>query len=234
MDEKAFKWRSRAKKSLEAYFRRRSFPRLTLSLLLILTGVTGFLLSYAMLRLAIDHMWIRYPVATLVSYGVLLALIRAWVAVEQARFDPAAAGVDNCHEEEREFRLQSVPERNHWLDWLNLPDIGCGDLDEGCLPLILVLVLVALIVTIVTTVAAAPVLIAEVFLDAFIVTALYRRLRVAQKEHWLGTALRKTWLAAVAMAVALAIGGWALEEVAPGARSIGKAIEQLRGRPVSP
>ena len=67
------------------------------------------------------------------------------------------------------------------------------------------------------------------FLDAFIVSALYRRLSVAQKGHWLGAALKKTWAPALVTAVILAIGGWALERMAPGAPSIGKAIQQLRG-----
>ncbi len=75
-------WRSRARASLEAYFRRRSFPRRTLSLLLLLTGLTGFLIPYAMLELGMQHMWVRYPIATLGSYCLLLALIRGWVAIE--------------------------------------------------------------------------------------------------------------------------------------------------------
>ena len=55
-----------------------------------------------------------------------------------------------------------------------------------------------------------------------------RRLRVAQKEYWLGTAVRRTWDAALLTALFLALGGWTLEQLAPGARSIRKAIEQLQ------
>ncbi len=43
-------WRARAKAALEAYFRRRSFPRLTLGLLLLITGFVGFLVSFGLLR----------------------------------------------------------------------------------------------------------------------------------------------------------------------------------------
>ncbi len=77
-------WRSRARASLEAYFRRRSFPRLTLSLLLLLTGLTGFLISYAMLELGMQHMWVRYPIATLGSYCLLLALIRGGLQLSES------------------------------------------------------------------------------------------------------------------------------------------------------
>ena len=200
----------------------------------MLTGVTGFLISYGMLQLGVQHMWIRYPVATLVSYGVLLALIRGWVAIEDWRFDPVAAGLAKRLPPDRELSLHYQPTKHSWWDGFDIPDLGFIDGDDGCLPLLLLLALVGLVATIFMMVAAAPALIAEVFLDAFIVTALYRRLRAAQKEHWLGTALRKTWGAALAMATALGLAGWVLEEIASGAPSIGKAIEQLRDQPLPP
>ena len=217
-------WRSRANDALEAYFRRRSFPRLMLSLLLLLTGVTGFLVSYGMLRLGLDHMWLRYPIAALVGYGVLLALIRVWVEIERSGFDPAEAGIEGAGpRSESGLSLQFRPARNSWFDWLDVADFSADVIGEGCLPAVLFAVVLVLLGIILSTIAAAPALIAEVFLDAFIVTLLYRHLRIAQKEHWLGTALRKTWSAALFTAAALALGGWALEQMAPGARSIGQA-----------
>ncbi len=69
-------WRRRATAALAAYFRQRSFPRTVLALVLLVTGLAGFLLSYAMLHAGLDEMWMRYPLAVLGSYGVLLALIR--------------------------------------------------------------------------------------------------------------------------------------------------------------
>ena len=216
--------------SLEAYFRRRSFPRLTLSLLLLLTALTGFLISYAMLELGMQHMWVRYPIATLGSYCLLLALIRGWVAIERSRFDPEYAAIADGDETDRTYSVRASIHQHSWFDWLDIPDFGIADLDEGCLPAILFAVVAGLLVTILVTVSMAPGLIAEVFLDAFIVSALYRRLSMAQKGHWLGAALKKTWAPALVTAVILAIGGWALERMAPGAPSIGKAIQQLRGQ----
>ena len=222
------KWRSRAKAALESYFYRRSFPRITLTLLLLITGAAGFLISYGMLRAGVLHMWIRYPVAVLVSYALLLGLIRIWVEIERARFDPLDADIEGTSVDCDGPRFASLRGSDgSWFDWLDLPS---PDLDwgEGCLAAIVLMVLVGLVLVLVTTIAAAPTLIAEVFLDAFIVTVLYRRLRVAQKEHWLGTALRKTIGRALLTALLLGIGGWALEMMAPGAHSIGKAIEQIR------
>jgi hypothetical protein len=223
------KWRARAKAALQSYFRRRSFPRITLTLLLAITGAVGFFISYLLLRLGMEHMWARYPIAVLVSYAVLLSLIRVWVEIERARFDPADAEVENTAVEDWDgSTLTHGSSRSSW-DYLDFPSgIDVFEADDGCLPAILVLVVVTLVTIVFVTIAAAPALIAEVFLDAFIVAVLYRRLRIAQREHWLGTALRKTWLAAFATALALALGGWALEQAAPGARSIGKAIEQIR------
>lgn len=222
------KWRARVRNALEAYFRRRSFPRITLSLVLIITGAFGFLISYGMLRLGVEHMWGRYPIAVLASYVFLLVLIRLWIEVERARFDPADADIAKASEENWDGSTLTHAPRHSWWDYFDLPSVDWLDWDEGCLPGILFLVVVALAAVLVFTLAAAPLLIAEVFLDAFLVTVLYRRLRIAQTEHWLGTALRKTGGAALITALALALGGWVLEELAPGARSIGKAIEQLR------
>ena len=183
-----------------------------------------------MLQLGLQHTWVRYPIAVLGSYGLLLALIRGWVAIEQSRFDPEHAAIADVDETDRTYLMRAPGQQNSWFDWLDIPDFGIADLDEGCLPAILLAVFAGLLVTIVVTVSMAPGLIAEVFLDAFIISALYRRLRAAQKRHWLGTALKKTWAPALITAVILAIGGWALERMAPGSPSIGKAIQQLRGQ----
>jgi hypothetical protein len=221
-------WRDRATAALERYFERRSFPRLTLSLLLCLTGAVGFLISFGLLRAGVDHMWVRYPIAVVVSYAVLLGLVRAWVEVERRRFDPGAVEITDANRNEADSSRWPDSSNGSWFDWLDVPDIDLFDWDEGCLPALLGVALLALAAILLSAIAAAPTLIAEVFLDAFLVAVLYRRLRVAQREHWLGAALRKTWFVAVLAAAVLAFGGWVLEGMAPGARSIGKAIEQLR------
>lgn len=159
-------------------------------------------------------------------------MIHTWVAIERLRFDPIEAERELGEEPTQEFALHRRPSQTSWFDWLDIPNVG--DLDEGCLPAILLLVLFVPGAMILMTVAAAPALMAELFLDAFIVTALYRRLRAAQEEHWPGTALRKTWVPALVTTGALANGGWGLEQMAPGAPSIGKAIHQLRGEAARP
>lgn len=174
-------------------------------------------------------MWVRYPITVLLSYAVMLGLIRLWVEVEWSRFDPGGEEVSYSAIENDEPGNFSPPRGGRsWLDWIDLPHVDIFEWDEGCLPAILGVIALVLAFLFLVTIAGAPALLAEVFLDTFLAAALYRRLRIAQKEHWLGTALRKTWRSALITAVALMIGGWILEEMAPGSRSIGKAIEQIR------
>jgi hypothetical protein len=220
------KWRGRARKALENYFSRRSYPKAILTLLLMLTGLVGFFVSYALLRAGVDHMWVRYPIAVVIGYCALLGFVRLWVEFERGRFDPDDPVLKEPVEEERELNLKTVSDSGSWWEFPDFLDFG----DEGFVPLVLVLALITLVVALLVTIFTAPLLIAEVFLNAFLVSVLYRRLRIAQEEHWLGAAIRRTWFPALLAALALSASGWALEQLAPGSRSAGKAIQQmLRG-----
>lgn len=216
--------------ALQRYFERHSYPRSMLALLLLVAGAAGFLVSYGLLRMGVDHMWMRFPLAVFAGYGVLLALVRGWVELEKQSFDPDDPVLrEDLAGRRSEFKSRHQPPSRGW-DWLDVSPLDGIDGDEGCLPALLVGMLVLLIVAIIGALAAAPALIAEVFLDAFLVSVLYRRLRMAEQEHWLGTAIRKTWRVALITAIVLALAGWVLEELAPGARSIGRALEQLMSR----
>jgi hypothetical protein len=227
MDEKT-RWRERARIALRDYFRKHRFLRVTGSIILILTGLFGFLISYGLLKLGVEPMWLRYPVSVVAAYGWFLCLVRLWVALERARFAPDTAEIQQA--------LSSKPtstgrhysgSTDSWLNWVDVPGFDFFELDEGCLPVILIGVVVGLGTLLVVAVLSTPALLAEIFLDAFLVSALYRRLRIAARKHWLGTAIRRTWLFALGAAALLAIGGWCLEMLSPGSKSIGPAIEKL-------
>lgn len=54
-------------------------PRLLISLFLSLTGLSGFLISYSLLRIGMTSMMLRYPLAILAAYCVFLLLLRFWL-----------------------------------------------------------------------------------------------------------------------------------------------------------
>jgi len=171
-------------------------------------------------------------VAVLVAWCALLALIRVWVELEKRRFDPEAAELREALESDDQRRpLGTVPrDGHHWLDWLDVPDFGSLlDADEGCLPVLLLAGVLGLVVVLALAVIGAPTLLAEVFLDVFIATVLYRRLKKAAKGNWLGTAVRGTWGLALLTAGLLSLLGWALQSMAPEAQSIGPALRELFG-----
>jgi hypothetical protein len=73
----------------------------------------------------------------------------------------------------------------------------------------------------------APVLLAEVLLDAALATGLYRRLRGVRGDHWLKTAIRRTIWPFAAVAATFALAGALLQACAPDAKSIGQVIEHF-------
>jgi hypothetical protein len=54
-----------------------------MSLILAATGAAGFLVSFALLHLGVTRMWLRYPFAVLVAYGVFLLLLRVWLHLQR-------------------------------------------------------------------------------------------------------------------------------------------------------
>jgi hypothetical protein len=224
--------RGRLRRALAHYFAKRGFPRQRLALLILVTGSVGFFVSAAMLKLGVTSMALRYPVAVLVSWSVLLGLIRVWVELEKRRFDPEAEEFRVALQEdvpsEPAERVRLLQNRHSWLDWLDVPDFGSLlDADEGCLPVVLVMAVFGLVVVLVLAIVGAPTLLAEVFLDVFIATVLYRRLKRAVKGNWLATAIRGTWGLTLLTAALLGVIGWALQAMAPEADSIGPALREL-------
>ncbi len=220
--------RDRAVRGLQAYLKRRGSPRFFLGCLLVLTGLAGFGISYGLLRLGMDAMWMRYPLSVFGAYGAFLLLMRVWVEIEKLHIHPDDPEV-------REALEQGTPEPvmrsgrdpgGSWLEWLNFPSFDSID-GEGCLPVILIGVLVALIGLAVAALVGAPLLLAEVLIDVLLAGMLYRRLRHAADENWLGTCIRKTWFFVVCAAALLFIAGICLTVAAPGAKSIGPALERI-------
>ena len=215
---------------MSRYFERRRWPRLSLGLVMVCTGASGFGVSFVLLKLGMTAMWQRYPLAVLGAYAVFLILLRVWVEIERMHFNPEDPEVlEMLGEGAKEESYPPESKKNSWLDGLDVPDIGDVDSLEGCAFGAMVLAAIAVVVILITTVAGAPVLIGEVAVDVFLVSMLYRRLKEAEREHWLSAAVRQTWLSMLATAALLAIIGICLEMLAPGSVSISDAIRHWRG-----
>jgi len=206
-----------------------------LGLIVTIAGFAGFLLSHALLYRGFGEMWLRYPLAVLGGYGVFLVLLRLWVEIERIRYDPKTAAIPvDLSDENVETPVRRIPyekDRSSWLEWLDVVEIPL--FEEGCLVFCVAALVIGLLAGAVgmlfSFVMAGSELMAEVCLDAFVVGLLYRRLKIAAREHWLGTAVKRTWVHALIAAGGLGLIGYFLGLMAPQSHSIGSALKAIFG-----
>jgi hypothetical protein len=93
---------------------------------------------------------------------------------------------------------------------------------DDAVPLVLAAALAgAVVVTSVYLVWVAPVLVGELVLDGVVAGVAYRQTRRLAESSWLHGSVRRTWVAATALVVSLALVGTAATWVRPDADSIG-------------
>lgn len=200
-----------------------------IQLILIVTGAVGFLASFGMLRLGVEEMWLRYPLAALAGWVAFLGMVRLWAEAERNRF-ASDAEIDELAASAGNGALSSASSRGagrgdgvwDWLEWFN-PFEYVDDLGGFALAVLLCVVLVALaglIVAIIGLIGGAEILLAEVVLDAVLVSALYRRLRHLETRWWLESAMRQTAVPVLVAVVFLATAGLLFQQIAPDAHSI--------------
>ncbi|NNE97770.1 MAG: hypothetical protein HKN25_01985 [Pyrinomonadaceae bacterium] len=100
------------------------------------------------------------------------------------------------------------------------------DFDDGIWLILVIIALAAAFIAAIYVIYIAPVLLAEIFVDGVLVTGLYRRVRKVDQQYWLKTAVKKTFLPVLIIAVCFSIAGFGLQEIAPEARSIGEVWSQ--------
>lgn len=71
--------RPRLIRRLRARLVRDGYPRLQMSLIVLLTGGVGFLTSSILLQTGVDTLWLRYLVAFAVAYPAFLLLLWLWL-----------------------------------------------------------------------------------------------------------------------------------------------------------
>lgn len=196
---------------------RMAVPRVQMMLLLAATGGAGFFASYGLLRLGVDRMALRYPLAVGAAYLVFFLLLRLWLVLQQDPdldlvVDGADAGLDGMS-----FGSSSPDSSGSSLDL----DIGAPDLDEGIFLIVLAAVAAVVLGAVVYVIYLAPLLLAEVLVDGVLLVGFYKRLKGPEPEHWALCAVRRTWIPAIIVAVTFFFAGVVFESLAPDARSIG-------------
>jgi hypothetical protein len=211
-------------------------PRLVILTFISCAGLAALGVSMALFRLGVDHIGFRYLLATVSGYGVFLLLIRIWIELHR----PSRDGVDL---DVPDLDIVSTDAgaafsggssggggaSGHW-GGADIPvvDLDVPDVDEGW-PVVVAIAVAAVVFlgavfAILYVVYYAPVLLAEVALDAALVTGLYRRLRKQDTGHWLWSAIRHTWKPATAVGVCLYVIGVVVQWAVPSARTIGDVL----------
>ena len=229
--------------------------RLHLCVIITLAGLAAFLISVAALRLGVSSMALRYPLAVCGGYLAFLGLIRGWIAWQRRALetvrDVAGDLVSSIDPGDVNVPRGSVLSEPSFFSggrsggsggggtWANASSTGRSTgassgidvgLDADELWPVAVAAACALggLIAVAYVIYTAPVLLAEVALDAAIVSTLYGRLRKQAMSHWAVTVLRRTWVPALVLVAFASIGGYALERAAPEAQSIGSVIRALR------
>ncbi len=244
---------------IRKHLERDSFPRLEMSLIVIGTGLSGFLTSFLLLHLGMFSMWLRYLCAFGVAYGVFFIFLWLWL---YKRSGDLVDAID---------AFNVIPSPSSAADTsLNVLSTGAGDFsgagasasfdgpvdsplgnssggigdtlgsvgetvaeaDELAIPLVIVLAiaatLLALFVSSAVVISSAPILFAELMVDAFLSASLYHRLKGLHTRHWLHTALRKTILPFFFSAALFTGLGWFMQNSVPQAHSLGEVIHHYR------
>ncbi|MBX9403349.1 hypothetical protein K4L06_18710 [Lysobacter sp. BMK333-48F3] len=201
------------------------WPRLQMSLIVLLTGAVGFLVSYALLAAGVDAMALRYPLAAAGAYLAFLALLWTWARTREhdawSEADPTEIGFDAGN-----GRPAAQTADAGDGDWdLSAADAG----DEAAWVVAALAVALCAVLAALWVIWIAPALMAELILDVALAGGLYRRLRRIETSHWLSTALRRTALPFLIIAAIAAGAGAAGAAYAPGAQTFGDMLAVWHG-----
>lgn len=223
---------------------RQGFPRIQMLILVSLTGLAGFGASVAMLGAGVDTMALRYMLATGIAYGVFLLLLWVWLRTSAADYIsvPDVGGSGSAGPGPQDFAggggsfdgggasgnvdfgaadsgIGAIAEK---------PLEVIGQAEEAAIPLAVILLILGIALSSLFVIWSAPILFAEIMVDALLAAGLYRRLRVMHSRHWMVAALKRTALPFLLTTLVLGGAGWAMQAYAPQASSLGDVLAQRR------
>lgn len=228
---------------------RDQYPRLQMFIIVLLTGVAGFVASAAMLHAGLTGMALRYFLALCVAYLMFLFIVWVWLRWRADSLDGIDLGWRDSHspsspsfsgkggtfdgggasaDYQPPSGVSSSLSNSRSSPFDGIDADADVDIGEAAIPLVVLAVVMALIAGIVFcalfVVNLAPTLFAELLVDGLLSASLYRRLRGIDRHHWLQTALRRTVWPFVFTAISVTVLGASLAWYTPGAQSIGQAI----------
>jgi hypothetical protein len=234
----SYRRRERRIESLKRRLMRKSYPRLHASLILLLTGLAGFLVSFVLLRIGLSAMWLRYPIAILFAYGVFLILLRIWLALSRTSdWDVDVEDIVDTTVEVESYdsstdvsTFTSTQSVSTSTTTSNSSSTGFSfnlDLDDAWWILLVIVVLLGAAIAALYVVYIAPALLAEILLDGVLMAGLYKRVKNIDHQHWLRGALSRTAVPAILIVVFFTIAGFAMQKAVPGAHSIGEVWREF-------
>ena len=230
---------------------RHSSPRLQMSMILLATALAGFFCSFLLLQLGMKTMALRYMLAVGFAYGVFLGMLRLWLHRQRrkARENSAdtnpldwidadiipsgsgsgttgSAGFSGGSSGGAGASRSFAPSSGGVFD-----NVGTGatsgfsfdfDADDLWILALLVAAIGGALIASIYIIVSAPTLLAEIFVDGLLVTGLYKRLlKIDRQQHWLETALWRTWLPVLVVALIFMIAGYFIQQLAPQVDSLG-------------
>ena len=246
--------RAMAVESMRARLVREGFPRVQMFILVALTGLAGFCASATMLLAGIEVMALRYLLAMGAAYIVFLSLLWLWLRTSTSDYmdfptfsggegntpggaplhGSADAGGDmaggggsfdgggasaNVDFGTGDSGIETIAEK---------PLAAIGQAEECAIPLAVLLLALGIVLSSLFVIWSAPLLFAEILVDALLAAGLYRRLRVLAPRHWMVAALKRTLIPFLLTTLVVGAAGWGMQAYAPDARSLGDVLASRR------
>lgn len=249
---KAAKTRAQQIDSIKKRLLSESFPRLQISVILAVTALSGFLFSFALLSFGVSSMTLRYPIATTLAYCVFLLFLRVWLWLQNNRADSDVSSLDFSGSS---GSSEGGGSNFHFSGGGDFSGAGAGgdwsagdssslssgdslldgssfdfDIEEIGLLIIAVIAVLGGLLASFYIVYAAPVLLAEIFVDGVLIAGLYKRVKGIERKYWLTTAIKRTIVPVILAIVFFTIAGFALQIAVPEADSIGRVWKYLLGK----
>ncbi|HEY5970551.1 MAG TPA: hypothetical protein VIT22_01030 [Pseudoxanthomonas sp.] len=231
---------------MRARLLREGFPRIQMFILVSLTGLAGFGASALMLAGGVNAMALRYTLAMGVAYIAFLSLLWIWLRTSASDFfdipAPDGGGGDVSFSAASEGPADFAggggtfdgggASANFDLDMDDLgveavaeaPLQAIGAADEAAIPLAVILLALGIALSSLFVIWSAPILFAEILVDALLSAGLYRRLRVLDPQHWMVSAVKRTIIPFILTTLVVSGAGWGMQAYAPEAKSLGEVL----------